>query len=156
MAEGQSGADRQARSASADHAAGAWLTPADSCRANIRWWAACSSIASGCSISAAASSARRPISATWANGRHIPNFLDWLADEFASNGWDLKRLQRLIVTSTAYRQSSARTPERDAADPDNLLLSRMNVRRLDAEIIRDSVLAASGSAFGRMFGPPFR
>ena len=83
-----------------------------------------------------------------------PELLDWLADEFASTGWDLKRLQRLIVTSTAYRQSSARTPERDAADPDNLLLSRMNVRRLDAEIIRDSVLAASGSAFGRMFGPP--
>jgi cytochrome c553 len=80
--------------------------------------------------------------------------LDWLADEFASTGWNLKRLQRLIVTSTAYRQSSARTPERDAADPDNLLLSRMNVRRLDAEIIRDSVLAASGSSFGRMFGPP--
>ena len=80
--------------------------------------------------------------------------LDWLADEFASTGWNLKRLQRLIVTSTAYRQTSARTPERDAADPDNLLLSRMNVRRLDAEIIRDSVLAASGTAFGRMFGPP--
>jgi mono/diheme cytochrome c family protein len=80
--------------------------------------------------------------------------LDWLADEFASSGWNLKQLQRLIVTSTAYRQNSARTPEGDAADPDNLLLSRMNVRRLDAEIIRDSVLSASGSAFGRMFGPP--
>jgi hypothetical protein len=83
-----------------------------------------------------------------------PELLDWLADEFASNGWDLKRLQRMIVTSTAYRQSSARTPERDAADADNLLLSRMNVRRLDAEIIRDSVLAASGSGFERMYGPP--
>ena len=53
--------------------AGVWLTPAASCRASIRWWAACSSIASGCSISAAASSALRPISAAWANGRHIPN-----------------------------------------------------------------------------------
>jgi mono/diheme cytochrome c family protein len=83
-----------------------------------------------------------------------PELLDWLADEFATSGWNLKRFQRLIVTSTAYRQSSARTPERDAADPDNLLLSRMHVRRLDAEIIRDSVLSASGSAFGRMFGPP--
>ncbi|HUE17966.1 MAG TPA: PSD1 and planctomycete cytochrome C domain-containing protein, partial [Planctomycetaceae bacterium] len=83
-----------------------------------------------------------------------PELLDWLADEFATTGWDLKRLQRLIVTSTAYRQNSARTPERDAADPDNLLLSRMNVRRLDAEIIRDSVLAASGSEFARMYGPP--
>jgi hypothetical protein len=83
-----------------------------------------------------------------------PELLDWLADEFASSGWNLKRLQRMIVTSTAYRQSSARTPDRDAADPDNLLLSRMNVRRLDAEIIRDSVLAASGSGFESMYGPP--
>jgi mono/diheme cytochrome c family protein len=83
-----------------------------------------------------------------------PELLDWLADEFATTGWDLKRLHRLIVTSTAYRQDSARTPERDAADPDNLLLSRMNVRRLDAEIIRDSVLAASDSAFARMYGRP--
>jgi hypothetical protein len=83
-----------------------------------------------------------------------PELLDWLADDFATTGWDLKRLHRLIVMSTAYRQDSTRTPERDAADPDNLLLSRMNVRRLDAEIIRDSVLAASGSDVARMFGPP--
>jgi mono/diheme cytochrome c family protein len=83
-----------------------------------------------------------------------PELLDWLADEFAQSGWDLKRLQRLIVESTAYRQSSARTPDRDAADPDNLLLSRMNVRRLDAEAVRDCVLAASGSLYDRMSGPP--
>jgi hypothetical protein len=83
-----------------------------------------------------------------------PELLDWLADEFAASGWNLKRLHRLIVTSTAYRQDSARTPERDAADPDNQLLSRMNVRRLDAEIIRDSVLTASGSSFDRMYGTP--
>jgi len=83
-----------------------------------------------------------------------PELLDWLADEFATSGWNLKRLQRLIVTSTAYRQSSARTPERDAADPDNLLLSRMNVRRLDAEVVRDCVLTASGSLFDRMSGRP--
>jgi mono/diheme cytochrome c family protein len=83
-----------------------------------------------------------------------PELLDWLADEFATSGWNLKRLQRLIVTSTAYRQSSARTPDRDAADPDNLLLARMNVRRLDAEVVRDCVLAASGSLYERMSGPP--
>jgi hypothetical protein len=83
-----------------------------------------------------------------------PQLLDWLANEFAASGWNLKKLQRLIVTSTAYRQSSARTPDRDAADPDNLLLSRMNVRRLDAEAVRDSVLAASGSLFDRMSGHP--
>jgi hypothetical protein len=81
-----------------------------------------------------------------------PQLLDWLADEFAASGWNLKKLQRMIVTSTAYRQSSARTPERDAADPDNLLLSRMNVRRLDAEVVRDCVLATSGSLFDRMAG----
>ncbi len=83
-----------------------------------------------------------------------PQLLDWLADEFAASGWNLKQLQRLIVTSTAYRQSSVRTPERDAADPDNLLLSRMNVRRLDAEVVRDCVLSASGSLFDRMSGHP--
>jgi len=83
-----------------------------------------------------------------------PELLDWLASEFAQTGWDLKRLQRLIVTSTAYRQLSTRTPDRDAADPDNLLLSRMNVRRLDAEIVRDAVLESSGTGFPRMFGKP--
>ncbi len=83
-----------------------------------------------------------------------PQLLDWLADEFAKSGWDLKRLQRLIVTSTAYRQSSTHTPDRDAADPDNLLLSRMNVRRLDAEAVRDCVLAASDSLYDRMCGKP--
>ncbi|HEV8000369.1 MAG TPA: PSD1 and planctomycete cytochrome C domain-containing protein [Planctomycetaceae bacterium] len=83
-----------------------------------------------------------------------PQLLDWLANEFAASGWNLKKLQRSIVTSTAYRQSSARTPDRDAADPDNLLLSRMNIRRLDAEAVRDSVLAASGSLFDRMSGHP--
>jgi hypothetical protein len=83
-----------------------------------------------------------------------PELLDWLADEFAASGWNLKRLQRLIVTSTVYRQSSARTPERDAADPDNLLLSRMNIRRLDAEVVRDCVLTASGSLYDRMSGRP--
>ncbi len=83
-----------------------------------------------------------------------PELLDWLADEFAKSGWDLKRLQRLIVMSTVYRQSSTHTPDRDAADPDNLLLSRMNVRRLDAEAVRDCVLAASGSLYDRMCGPP--
>jgi mono/diheme cytochrome c family protein len=83
-----------------------------------------------------------------------PQLLDWLADEFAASGWNVKKLQRLIVTSTAYRQCSTRTPQRDAADPDNLLLSRMNVRRLDAEVVRDCALAASGSLFDRMSGHP--
>jgi mono/diheme cytochrome c family protein len=83
-----------------------------------------------------------------------PELLDWLADEFARSGWDLKRLQRLIVMSTVYRQSSTHTPDRDAVDPDNLLLSRMNVRRLDAEAVRDCVLSASNSLYDRMCGQP--
>lgn len=83
-----------------------------------------------------------------------PQLLDWLSDEFARSGWDLKRLQRLIVMSTVYRQSSTHTPDRDSADPDNLLLSRMNVRRLDAEAVRDCVLAASNSLYDRMCGKP--
>ncbi len=66
-----------------------------------------------------------------------PELLDWLADEFMRGGWKLKRLQRMIVTSTAYRQSSARRDDLDAIDPDNRLLGRMSVRRLEAETIRD-------------------
>jgi mono/diheme cytochrome c family protein len=83
-----------------------------------------------------------------------PELLDWLADEFMRGGWTLKRLQRLIVTSTAYRQSSRRSPAHEASDPENRLLGRMPVRRLEAEAVRDAILAASGRLNGRMFGPP--
>lgn len=80
--------------------------------------------------------------------------LDWLADEFVRSGWQLKRLHRLIVTSTAYRQQSVRRPEGEAVDPDNRLLWRYNVRRLEAEIIRDALLAVSGRLCMRQFGLP--
>ena len=83
-----------------------------------------------------------------------PELLDWLADEFVRSGWRLKPLHRLIVTSTAYRQSSVRRHELDAVDPDNRLLGRMNIRRLEAEVVRDALLAASGKLTARMFGPP--
>jgi hypothetical protein len=83
-----------------------------------------------------------------------PELLDWLADDFMRHGWQLKRLHRLIVTSTVYRQSSQRRPEVDAFDPDNRLLGRMPVRRLEAETIRDSVLAASGRMIETLYGPP--
>lgn len=83
-----------------------------------------------------------------------PALLDWLADEFVRSGWQLKRLHRLIVTSTAYRQQSFRRPEGEAADPDNRLLWRYNVRRLEAEIVRDALLAVSGRLCTRQFGPP--
>ncbi len=82
-----------------------------------------------------------------------PELLDWLADDFMRGGWRLKRLQRMIVTSTAYRQSSRRRDELDAVDPENRLLGRMSVRRLEAETIRDALLAASGRLSARMCGP---
>jgi hypothetical protein len=83
-----------------------------------------------------------------------PELLDWLADEFMRGGWKLKPLQRMIFTSTAYRQSSERTPELDAVDPENRLLGRMSVRRLEAEMIRDWLLATSGQLTDTMYGPP--
>jgi hypothetical protein len=82
-----------------------------------------------------------------------PELLDWLASEFVASGWSLKRLHRLILTSTAYRQSSRRDAERDS-DPDNRWLGRFPLRRLDAEAIRDAVLAASGRLNLKPFGPP--
>jgi mono/diheme cytochrome c family protein len=82
-----------------------------------------------------------------------PELLDWLASEFMAGGWRLKPLHRLIMTSTAYRQSAQRRPEL-AADPDNRLLGRMSVRRLEAEIIRDAMLAVSGKLNIKAFGSP--
>jgi Protein of unknown function (DUF1553)/Protein of unknown function (DUF1549)/Planctomycete cytochrome C len=73
-----------------------------------------------------------------------PELLDWLATEFIRTGWDVKAMHKLIVMSGTYRQSSKVTPERFAKDPDNLLLARGPRFRLDAEVIRDSVLAISG------------
>jgi len=83
-----------------------------------------------------------------------PELLDWLARDFMDEGWTLKRLHRMIVTSTAYRQSSVRRPDHDAVDGDNRLLGRMNVRRLEAEAVRDAVLALSGKLVDKPFGPP--
>lgn len=83
-----------------------------------------------------------------------PELLDWLAREFVDGGWRLKPLHRLIVTSTAYRQQSTRRAELDAIDPDNRLLGRMNVRRIEAEAVRDAVLFAAGTLNPKAFGPP--
>jgi hypothetical protein len=83
-----------------------------------------------------------------------PLLLDWLADDFMRGGWKLKRLHRLIVTSSAYRQSSQRREELEAVDPENRLLGRMSVRRLEAETIRDALLATSGRLSSKMHGPP--
>ncbi|MGH9768274.1 MAG: PSD1 and planctomycete cytochrome C domain-containing protein, partial [Blastocatellia bacterium] len=86
-----------------------------------------------------------------------PELLDWLAAEFVERGWSLKRMSELMVLSNAYQQSSApASKEADAKakiDPDNKLLWRMNRQRLDAEAIRDAVLAVSGSLTEQLGGP---
>lgn len=73
-----------------------------------------------------------------------PELLDWLATEFIRTGWDVKAMQKLIVTSAAYRQSSRVTPELREKDPENRLLARGPRHRLPAETIRDNALAVSG------------
>ena len=83
-----------------------------------------------------------------------PELLDWLASDFVEHGWRLKRLHRMIMTSTAYRQSSHRDASGDERDPDNRLYWRKPVQRLDGEVIRDSILAASGALNRSMYGPP--
>jgi mono/diheme cytochrome c family protein/outer membrane murein-binding lipoprotein Lpp len=82
-----------------------------------------------------------------------PDLLDWLAVEFVESGWDVKGMLRLMVTSDAYRQSSASTPELFARDPDNQLLARGPRFRMPAEFIRDLALAASGTLDPRIGGP---
>jgi hypothetical protein len=73
-----------------------------------------------------------------------PELLDWLALEFQNSGWDVKALQRLIVTSATYRQASKKRPELDEKDPDNYFLARGPAVRLPAELIRDQALFAAG------------
>ena len=86
-----------------------------------------------------------------------PELLDWLATEFVAQGWQLKPLHRLILTSAAYRQAAQRSQREIAAagrvDPDNRLLWKRTVQRLDAEEIRDAMLAASGELEPAMGGP---
>ncbi len=82
-----------------------------------------------------------------------PELLDWLASAFIENGWSIKQLHRMIVLSHAYQMSSRPDPEIDRLDPDNRLLHRMNVRRLEAEAIRDAMLAVSGRLDRSLFGP---
>ncbi|MFO0958439.1 MAG: PSD1 and planctomycete cytochrome C domain-containing protein [Isosphaeraceae bacterium] len=82
-----------------------------------------------------------------------PELLDWLAVELIHNGWHLKPIHRLIMTSEAYQRSSAIDPAREKADPDNALGWRFARRRLEAEPIRDSMLAVAGKLDARMYGP---
>ncbi len=89
-----------------------------------------------------------------------PELLDWLAADFRDHGQSLKRLHRLILTSAVYRQSSEATRETAARmtviDPENRLLWRMNRRKLEAEIVRDSLLWVSGKLDATMYGPGFQ
>jgi hypothetical protein len=82
-----------------------------------------------------------------------PELLDWLAIEFQKLGGSHKRLHRLILTSTAYRQASAVQPGAETADPGNVLLWSFRPRRHTGELVRDSVLAVSGQLNLEMYGP---
>jgi hypothetical protein len=85
-----------------------------------------------------------------------PELLDWLATEFVRHGWDGKALDRLIVTSATYRQSSNATRRQIEQDPENRLLARGPRKRLSAEMIRDQALSASGLLVERLGGPSVR
>jgi hypothetical protein len=84
-----------------------------------------------------------------------PELLDWLTDEFIRSGWSVKQLQKRLLLSGTFRQSSAPRTDGLAADADARLLWRFPPRRLEAEAIRDSMLAASGALDLRMGGPGF-
>lgn len=85
-----------------------------------------------------------------------PELLDWLGRRFMQDGWSLKKLHRLIVTSATYRQSSNARPDLVEKDPRNLLLARQERLRLEAEIVRDAALCASGLLDRTLGGPPVR
>lgn len=82
-----------------------------------------------------------------------PELLDWLADEFVRLDWDVKTMQKLIVTSATYRQQSRVTPELLEADPENIYLARGPRLRLSAQALRDQALATSGLLVERLGGP---
>jgi len=82
--------------------------------------------------------------------------LDWLAAEFVAGGWSVKAIDRLIVTSSVYRQSSTPDEAKSSIDPQNRLLWRMNRKRLEGEAIRDATLAAAGTLNSQMGGRPVR
>ncbi|GIW92885.1 MAG: hypothetical protein KatS3mg110_0926 [Pirellulaceae bacterium] len=82
-----------------------------------------------------------------------PELLDWLAVEFRESGWNIQHMYRLMVTSATYRQAAVVTPEKLQKDPENRLLSRGPRFRMDAEMVRDYALAASGLLSRRIGGP---
>ncbi|HEU5116860.1 MAG TPA: DUF1553 domain-containing protein, partial [Isosphaeraceae bacterium] len=85
-----------------------------------------------------------------------PELLEWLAQEFVTSGWSLKHLHRLIVTSATYRQASEANRRNAEIDPENRYLWHRRPVRLEAEALRDAMLAVSGSLNPQMFGPAFK
>jgi hypothetical protein len=87
-----------------------------------------------------------------------PELLNWLATEFVERGWSIKAMHRLILTSSTYRQASrfgaVTQAEARRVDPENRLLWRQRLRRLEAEALRDAVLSAAGTLNPQMFGQP--
>jgi cytochrome c553 len=83
-----------------------------------------------------------------------PELLDWLATEFVAGGWSMKHMHRLMTTSQAYRQSSQIAESVYEADPDNELLSRMRLQRMDAETLYDSLIQAAGRFHDQAYGAP--
>ncbi|MCA9026814.1 MAG: PSD1 domain-containing protein [Planctomycetaceae bacterium] len=83
-----------------------------------------------------------------------PELLDWLADEFMASGWRVSHLHKLIMTSTAYQQSSVRSPQAAEIDPENQYYSRKPLQRLEAEVLRDRMLATTGHLDRTLFGKP--
>jgi hypothetical protein len=82
-----------------------------------------------------------------------PELLDWLASRFIESGWSIKSLHRLMVLSRAYRMQSMPRGDAERIDPENRLWHRMNLRRLEAEAIRDAMLAVSGQLNRTLYGP---
>src|SRR6516225_6444719 len=83
-----------------------------------------------------------------------PELLDYLASRMVEDGWSIKKMHRLIMLSSVYQESSANNPRFAQIDPDNRLLWRANIRRLEFEALRDSLLAIGGDLDSTMYGRP--
>ena len=82
--------------------------------------------------------------------------LDWLASEFVAKGWSVKTIDRMMVTSSVYRQSAPPDKDREAIDPENRLYWRMNRKRMEGETLRDAILSVTGSLNPKLGGRPVR
>ena len=85
-----------------------------------------------------------------------PELLEWLTNDFIQNGWKIKRLHKLILTSAVYQQGNQVDSQKLKVDPENRLLARMRPKRIEAEILRDFMLAVSGQLNRKAFGPGFK